>query len=199
MTKLNSKSSTDRLRLYSGVHWIEREYDPNETYYFVDYDDLEECRWVREGYCDSARLRVLLANLPYARDWEQGGKLIPLFKDLRVTPEDHLEELKDGEWDEELKKYHKDTITNRVYYFDGRYEVFSEFAGGREPLTKKKDETQEQWELRVIKSEEEKKERRKKEVERDMELHDRVNNQKLNNNGTLHFVWGGYQVGDDND
>jgi len=199
MTKLNSKSSTDRLRLYSGVHWIEREYDPNETYYFVDYDDLEECRWVREGYCDTARLRVLLANLPYARDWEQGGKLIPLFSNLRVTPEDHLEQLKKGDWDEELKKYRKDTITNRVFYFDGRYEVVEEMSGGREPLTKKNDETQEQWELRVIKWEEEYEERRTERVKKRGELRERVRNQKRNNNGTLHFKWGGYQVGDDND
>ena len=199
MPKLKSTSFEDRLRIYSGVSWVEREYDPNEQYYFVDYHLIDDIRWVREGYCDAARLRVLLANLPYARDWEQGGKLIPLFKDLRVTPEDHLEELKDGEWDEELKKYHKDTITNRVYYFDGRYEVFSEFAGGREPLTKKKDETQEQWELRVIKSEEEYEKRRTERVKKRGELRERVRNQKRNNNGTLHFKWGGYQVGDDND
>ena len=31
------------------------------------------------------------------------------------------------------------------------------------------------------------------------ELRERVRNQKRNNNGTLHFKWGGYQVGDDND
>jgi hypothetical protein len=196
MTKLNSKSSTDRLRLYSGVHWIEREYDPNETYYFVDYDDLEECRWVREGYCDTARLRVLLANLPYARDWEQGGKYIPLFKNLRVTPEEELEELRKGAWNEETKSYEKDFYTNRVLRFDKRYEVMPEFSGGREPLSKKENETQEEWEKRVETHNFHKELRTKEEITRDCDLADRVRSQKENNNGTLKFVWGGFQVGD---
>ena len=107
--------------------------------------------------------------------------------------------MKKGDWDEELKKYRKDTITNRVYYFDGRYEVYEEFNGGREPLSKKDDETQEQWELRVIKWEEEYEERRRERSEKRIELRERVRNQKENNNGTLHFLWGGYQVGDQND
>jgi hypothetical protein len=53
--------------------------------------------------------------------------------------------------------------------------------------------------LRVIKWEEEYEERRTERVKKRGELRERVRNQKRNNNGTLHFKWGGYQVGDDND
>ena len=163
------------MKVKGGVPFWEREYDPNERYYFVDYHDIEDCRWVRMPYCDTAYLRVVLANLPYARDWEQGGKYIPLFKNLRVTPEEEREELRKGAWNEE---------------------VMPEFSGGREPLSKKENETQEEWEKRVETHNFHKELRTKEEITRDCDLADRVRSQKENNNGTLKFVWGGFQVGD---
>ena len=184
------------MKVKGGVPFWEREYDPNERYYFVDYHDIEDCRWVRIPYCDTAYLRVVLANLPYARDWEQGGKYIPLFKNLRVTPEEELEELRKGAWNEETKSYEKDFYTNRVLRFDKRYEVMPEFSGGREPLSKKENETQEEWEKRVETHNFHKELRRKEEITRDCDLAERVRSQKENNNGTLKFVWGGFQVGD---
>ena len=193
---LKMKEISKKFKVLQGVSFIDREYDPNERYYFVDYHDIEQCRWIREPYCDTAYLRVVLANLPYARDWEQDGKYIPLFKNLRVTPEEELEELRKGAWNEETKSYEKDLYTNRVLRFDKRYEVMPEFSGGREPLSKKENETQEEWEKRVETHNFHKELRTKEEITRDCDLADRVRSQKENNNGTLKFVWGGFQVGD---
>ena len=187
---------TKQFKITQGVSFLQREYDPNEKYYFVDYHDIEKCAWIRIPYCDTAYLRVVLANLPYARDWEQGGKYIALFRDLRVTPEDELEELRNGAWNEETKSYEKDFYTNRVLRFDKRYEVMPEFSGGREPLSKKENETQEEWEKRVETHNFHKELRTKEEIKRDCDLAERVRSQKENNNGTLKFVWGGFQVGD---
>ena len=72
-----------------------------------------------------------------------------------------------------------------------------EFSGGREPLSKKEDETQEEWEKRVETHNFHKELRKKEEIKRDCDLAQRVRSQKENNNGTLHFVWGGYSVGED--
>jgi len=194
---LKMKEITKKFKVLQGVSFIDREYDPNERYYFVDYHDIEQCRWIREPYCDTAYLRVVLANLPYARDWEQDGKYIPLFKNLRVTPEEELEELRKGVWNEETKSYEKDFYTNRVLRFDKRYEVMPEFSGGREPLSKKENETQQEWEVRVETHQFQKELRKKEEIKRDGELAQRVRSQKENNNGTLKFYWGGYEVGDE--
>ena len=201
MTKEPNQSKIDEItkqfRVTQGVSCFERDYDPNEKYYFVDYHHIEKCAWIRIPYCDTAELRVVLANLPYARDWEQGGKYIALFRDLRVTPEDELEELRNGAWNEETKSYEKDFYTNRVLRFDKRYEVMPKFTGGREPLSKKENETLEEWNKRVETHNFHKELRRKEEIKRDSDLQDRVISQKENNNGTLKFVWGGYAVGDE--
>ena len=180
----------DRLKVLRGVSSYERPYDPDEQYYFVDYHLIADCRWIREGYCDTSRLKTLLANLPYARDLEKDGKRIALFSNLRVTPESELAELRKGSWNEELQKYEVDTITNRIFYFDERYEVSPRYNGGRQPLTKSKDETQKEWEERVETHKLHMELLSKENTRKNYELGERVKSQKANNNGTLSFEYG---------
>ena len=92
-------------------------YDPSKQYYMLDYFDKEQCAWARLPYMTMEEVSdriLLLASL---------GTPI---EDLRVLPETYLDEKRDAQYNEEKKEYVKDTITNRQFFFDDRYEGFSQ-------------------------------------------------------------------------
>ena len=101
-----------------------------------------------------------------------------------------LAELRKGSWNEELQKYEVDTVTNRIFHFDKRYEVNTEYNGGRQPLTKSKDETQSEWEERIENHNFHMELLSKENARKNYELGERVKSQKENNNGTLSFEYG---------
>ena len=68
-------------------------------------------------------------------------------QDLRIQPESELAKLR-RVWNEEEKKYEDDTINNRTYLFDGRYDIDENWTGVKS-LNKQKEETLEDWKERV--------------------------------------------------
>ena len=124
-------------------------YDPSEEYFFVDYHDIEDCRWVRSPYNTIEEVTRMISNLPYVYD-EEKNEVLPMFRRLRVTPHTQLAELY-RVWNEEEKKWENDTITKGCVMFDLRYD-HPEFYGMPKSLTKQNDESQEDWEARLCPS-----------------------------------------------
>ena len=127
-------------------------YDPSKEYFFVDYHDIEDCRWVRSPYNTIEEVTRMISNLPYVYD-EEKNEVLPMFRRLRVTPHTELAKLYQV-WNEEEKKWENDTITKCAYMFDLRYDC-PEIYGMPQSLTKDNKESQEDWEARVAVRQEE--------------------------------------------
>ena len=127
-------------------------YDPSKEYFFVDYHCVIDCRWVRSPYNTIEEVTRMISELPYVYD-EEKNEVLPMFRRLRVTPHTKLEELY-RIWNEEEKKWENDTITKGCVQFDSRYDM-PEAYGMSPSLTKKDDETREEWEARVAVRQEE--------------------------------------------
>lgn len=127
-------------------------YDPSKEYFFVDYHDIEDCRWVRSPYNTIEEVTRMISDLPYVYDKEK-NEVLPMFRRLRVTPHTELAKLYQV-WNEEEKKWENDTITKGCVMFDLRYDC-PEIYGLPESLTKDSKESQEDWEARVAVRQEE--------------------------------------------
>ena len=142
----------------------ETTYDPNKEYYFLDYSDSMEVRWVRSPYMTLEEIQDFIAyHLPFIYDEDQ-EKCVPMFSRLRITPMKKLEELYQV-WNEETQQWEDDTITIASKQFGFRYDGY-EWLGKEGPspapsLTKKGDETTEEWKVRVQKRRDELEEQRK--------------------------------------
>ena len=122
------------------------EYDALTEYYFVDYHCIIECRWVRSAYLTFEEVREIIENLPYLYD-KENDKTEPMFSDLRITPMRELEQLNKN-YNEKTNEWEDDVITNACKVYDWRYDIF-EIFGARPSLTKKTEETMEEWKKRV--------------------------------------------------
>ena len=97
--------------------YMKKPYDPNKQYFMLDYFDKTQIAWCRLPYLTLEEVSdriLLLASL---------GTPI---KNLRVLPETYLDEKREAEFNEEKQEYVEDTITNREYFFDSRYEDISQ-------------------------------------------------------------------------
>lgn len=145
----------------------ETQYDPNQEYFFVDYSDQLECRWIRCPYMSLDEVLDLISNhLPFVYDHDE-RKCVPMFSNLRVTPMSKLEELHQN-WNQETGKYEDDEITVLRLQFGSSYDGYEWI---RHPsmlpsLTKKAEETAEEWKSRIEVQREELKKRRNKRNER---------------------------------
>lgn len=122
------------------------EYDGFTDYYFIDYHCIIDCSWVREAYLTIEEVMERMENLPYVFD-KKTGKTEPMFSDLRITPMRELERL-NKVYNEETNEWENDIITNACKTYDWRYDGY-EYLGAKPSLTKKNDETMEEWETRV--------------------------------------------------
>ena len=127
-------------------------YDPTKEYFFIDYHDIEECRWIRSPYNTIEEVHEKITNLPYVYDREKKENL-PMFRRLRVTPHTHLDELY-RVWNEEEEKWDNDDITKGYKEFGSKYD-HPEFYGMPPSMTKRDHETREEWEARVAVRQEE--------------------------------------------
>jgi hypothetical protein len=85
-------------------------------------------------------------DLPYAYD-DISKSYIPLFRNLRITPHSKLEELHRS-FNKETESWEDDEFTVGYFMFDDRYDHW-EFFGCAPSLTKKKEESHEEWRNRV--------------------------------------------------
>ena len=116
-------------------------------YHSVDYDDVDECRWVRTP-CQT--LDDIIHILQYIK---KEGKRVENF---RILPESILGDLHQS-WDEETRSYHDDDFTNRASLFGDFDEMFAERFFGRRSLGMNQEslvfeninETKEMWKERV--------------------------------------------------
>ena len=116
-------------------------------YHYVDYDDVDECRWVRTP-CQT--LDDIINILQYIK---KEGKTVENF---RILPESFLSDLHQS-WNEETQTLTSDTFTNRVSLFGGNDEWFAEKFFNRRSLGmnfhslvfENIEETKEEWETRV--------------------------------------------------
>ena len=143
------------------------EYNELTDYYFVDYICLIDCRWVRSAYLTFEEVREIIGNLPYLYD-KENDKTEPMFSDLRITPMRKLEKL-NRVYNEETNEWEDDIITNACKEFDWRYDDY-EFLGAKPSLTKKVEETMEEWKERVETRKLENKAINKKRFDRDLKL-----------------------------
>ncbi len=131
----------------------ETTFDPNKEYYFLDYSDHMDIRWVRSPYMTLEEIQDFIAyHLPFIYDEDQ-EKCVPIFSRLRITPMKKLEELYQV-WNEETQQWEDDTITLAAKQFGHRYDGYEWLGeeGGPSPapsLTKKGDETTDEWKVRV--------------------------------------------------
>lgn len=122
MKEIESNYSTN-------VIFEEGEFTGNlEDYYMVDYTYFEETtlnndkevekhrpRWVREPMVHKDNLPKLLYQISFSL--EKG-----LIENLRIQSEVFLQKKRSSEWLEEEQGYKEDSITNRQYFFDQRYQ-----------------------------------------------------------------------------
>ena len=111
-------------------------YQKENEYYFVDYLDQTQCRWVRTP---SQTMEGVLNIMHFI---EENNVEV---KNFRVLPEKWLSELKESEYDQEKNCYKLDEITNRVHLFGNREEQFAEKFFGVEGLSRMKDESKQEW------------------------------------------------------
>ena len=149
-------------------------YDPSEEYYFLDYVDVMDLpRHVRAAYMTLDEIQDFITNnLPFFYDKQQ-KKTIPMFEGLRITPMKRLEELHQ-KWNEESNQWEDDDITNAVKEFDWRYDGHDWVDGPSESLTKKKEETTDEWKVRVQQRRDELKEQSRKNYEVKSELREKM-------------------------
>ena len=113
----------------NNVIFEEGEFTGNlEDYYMVDFNYFEEThlnndkevvkylpRWVREPMVHKDNLPKLLYQISFSL--EKG-----LIENLRIQSEVFLQKKRSSEWLEEEQEYKEDSITNRQYFFDQRYQ-----------------------------------------------------------------------------
>lgn len=138
----------------------ETTYDPNKEYYFLDFYDATEVRWVRSPYMSLEEIQDFIAyHLPFIYDKDQ-KKCVPMFSNLRITPMKQLEKLY-RKWNEDTQQWEDDTITNACVQFDSRYDGYEWLEGAASSLTKQVDETTADWKIRVQQRRDELDEQRK--------------------------------------
>lgn len=141
----------------------EAQYDPDKEYFFVDYSDRLECRRIRHPYMTLEEVQDLISHhLPFIYDNDE-HKCVPMFSGLRITPMSKLEELNKS-WNQETGQYEDDEITVARRLFGSFYDGYDwiEHPSMLPSLTRKEEETAEEWKSRV--------EEQRKELE---ERHDR--------------------------
>ena len=112
-------------------------------HYFVDYQDVEQCKWVR---IPNMRIPEVIECLTDLRFLIMNGKI----EHLRVQSETLLSRLAVN-WDEEEQRYVNDESTERSRDFDYfRYGKLEERFTGKS-LDKRKDESYEDWKKRCLK------------------------------------------------
>lgn len=91
-------------------------YDPNIEYYMLDYMEMDSISHIRSPYMTLQECYIQISYL-----LRKGINI----KDLRILPEKFLDEKRTAQYDFDKNEYIKDTITNREFFFDGRYESIS--------------------------------------------------------------------------
>lgn len=120
-------------------------YDPTIDYYSIDWHCTKDCRWVRNAF-------VQLDELSWygLSGCSKGESVFQTAESFRVLPEKWLSEPRQN-WNEEIKSYVPDFITNRQFIFDNRYEdsaVLNTAQQSLSQLTADK-ETKEEWFNRI--------------------------------------------------
>ena len=118
--------------------------DDSLEYYFVDYYDREEVRWVRTPCQSFEEVNHIMKYI------QTSGKEV---SDFRVIPEKWLSELHES-WDPEQAKTVVDSCTNRYWMWGGGMEAFAEQFFGVPSLNRsgisfmfesQRSETDEEW------------------------------------------------------
>jgi|TARA_B100000073_G_C23577368_1_gene510751 hypothetical protein len=94
-----------------------RPYDPNKQYFMLDYFDNDDAAWIRSPYLTIEEVSSKIEFLTTI-----GANI----QDLRVLPEAFLDQKRKAQYDAKDQKYVEDTITNREFFFDYRYEGASQ-------------------------------------------------------------------------
>ena len=117
-------------------------------YYYVDYNDRQEHRWVRTPCQTLEDIKKILYYI------QTENKEVA---DFRITPENYLSQLHRS-WNEEKQHYITDNFTNREHMFGGRDEMFAEKffevrslrqGGFSLVFENTSGETREEWKQRV--------------------------------------------------
>ena len=124
----------------------ERTYHPEVNYYSIDWFDEDHCRWVRNSFQTLDEFFLNYGIAGFSKD----KSVFQTAKDFRVLPEKWLSEPRKN-WNEEIKSYVPDFLTNRQFIFDNRYEdyaVLTTLEQSLSQLTEDK-ETPEEWLERI--------------------------------------------------
>ena len=133
------KINYDKMEGIKSV-WNGSEYDPEEDYYFVDYKDNEEVRWVRSPMMTLEDIQNVLNTYPLEN-----------IKDLRITPEKFLSRLHEnvisirGASDQ----IQNSEITERAFRYARVYDSIHAETTGIQSLTKEESESDSDWKSRV--------------------------------------------------
>ena len=115
-------------------------FQKNNEYFFVDYHDKGRCRWIRTP---SQTLKGVERIINFIKKNNQQ------VKGFRVLPEKWLSKLRTSDYDQQQLSYKLDEVTNRMYLFGNREESFAETFFGVEGLSRKANETKEEWCARI--------------------------------------------------
>ena len=135
---LERKSQGKQEELYEGGY-----YHPEIDYYFFDWWCPIDVRHIRSPF----RTLKSLSFLGTA-GCSEGKGVYQTAKDFRVLPEKWLSEPR-LHWVEEIKSNVPDFITNRQMIFDDRYEGMAVMTTGEQSLGQLKEETPEEWFIRI--------------------------------------------------
>ena len=149
MSELKESSSNGTLAV-EGVHHfltekcepkpnfreLEDEYDPNQTYWMVDFTSKQQLKWWRNPYQTLEQVAELAQGAEGDTD------------DFRVLSEDYLD-LPRENFDTALDCYVPEIFSNRFFFFDGRNENVAHFISGKPSLCKSNEEDLETWFKRI--------------------------------------------------
>jgi hypothetical protein len=129
--------------------------DSQTQYYFVSYQTISDCKWVRLPFLQLSEVKEVLEELPFlittaARPSSKIAipALLDDHKNLQIYSESWLSELHQ-DWNEDTQKYTDGEYTNRQIIFDDRYEQNAVRFTGIPSLSRQKGEEKEAWQERV--------------------------------------------------
>ena len=135
---------------YQRPRFRDKKYDPDSDYFMVSYHRTSDCSWIRIPFLYLGEVKDVLDELPHLIPHKDEGKRLftSNFTDLMIHSESFLSKLH-REWDEEQQEYVDSEITNRQFFYGGRYEGYATRFTGIPSLARQKDEPLEEWKERV--------------------------------------------------
>ena len=138
-----NKINEEREAGLTNLTYNREPYNPSTEYYFIDWFDEGEVRWIRTPLCTLQDVQELVSNMTPSG-----------VRNLRIQSETRLSELHENVKDDGVNVEHEERVTNseiteRTFCFGGFYDISHEGRTGVPSLSKGSTESRKDWLKRV--------------------------------------------------